>query len=65
MITSNHKVAVSSISFSKSPALREKLLSIFPNCIFNKHERRLSGQQLADFILSDAYRYNENEEPTE
>lgn len=50
MITSNHKVAVSSISFSQSPALREKLLSIFPNCIFNKHERRLSGQQLAEFL---------------
>ena len=50
MITLNHKVAVSSISFSKSPALREKLLSIFPNCIFNKYERRLSGQQLAEFL---------------
>jgi phosphoglycerate dehydrogenase-like enzyme len=50
MIILSHKVAVSSISFSKSPALRKKILSIFPNCFFNKYERRLSGQHLAEFL---------------
>jgi D-3-phosphoglycerate dehydrogenase len=44
------KIAVTSISFGKSAALREELLSIFPNSIFNESGQRLSGKELIEFI---------------
>jgi phosphoglycerate dehydrogenase-like enzyme len=51
---SNHgfkpKVVVTSISFSKSIVLKKKLLSIFPNSIFNETGQRLSGGKLVEFI---------------
>ena len=47
------KIAVTSISFGKSAILREKLLRVFPNSIFNEDGQRLSGKKLIEFI-SDA-----------
>jgi phosphoglycerate dehydrogenase-like enzyme len=50
---SNHsepKIAVTSISFGKSAALREELLRIFPNSVFNESGQRLSGKKLIEFI---------------
>jgi phosphoglycerate dehydrogenase-like enzyme len=44
------KIAVTSISFSKSAVLREQLLSIFPNSIFNETGQRLSDGKLIEFI---------------
>jgi len=44
------KIAVTSISFGKSAALREKLLRIFPNSIFNESDQRLSKKELIEFI---------------
>jgi D-3-phosphoglycerate dehydrogenase len=41
---------VASVSFSKSYILREELLSIFPNSIFNETDQRLSGWDLIKFI---------------
>ncbi len=53
-IQSNHslnsKVVVASVSFSKSAVLREELLNFFPNSIFNETGKRLSGEQLIEFI---------------
>ena len=47
---SNHKVAVTSISFGKSVALREELLRVFPNSVFNERSHQLSSQELIAFI---------------
>ncbi|MBT5471048.1 MAG: phosphoglycerate dehydrogenase [Nitrospina sp.] len=44
------KIAVTSISFSKSAVLREQLLSVFPNSIFNETGQRLSDGKLIEFI---------------
>ncbi len=44
------KIAVTSISFGKSAALREELLRIFPNSIFNENDQRLSSKELIEFI---------------
>jgi len=44
------KIAVTSISFGKSAALREKLLRIFPNSIFNESDQRFSSKELIEFI---------------
>ena len=47
---SEPKVAVTSISFGKSTALREELLRVFPNSVFNESGQRLSGRALIEFI---------------
>ncbi len=47
---SEPKIAVTSISFGKSTALREELLQIFPNSVFNESGQRLSGETLIEFI---------------
>ena len=47
---SEPKIAVTSISFGKSAALREELLQIFPNSVFNESGQRLSGETLIEFI---------------
>ena len=47
------KVVVTSISFGKSTVLREELLQVFPNSVFNESGRRLSGNELIEF-MSDA-----------
>ena len=44
------KIAVTSVSFSKSAILREQLLSVFPNSIFNETGQRLSDGKLIEFI---------------
>jgi phosphoglycerate dehydrogenase-like enzyme len=44
------KIAVTSISFSKSAVLRKQLLSVFPNSIFNETGQRLSDGKLIEFI---------------
>ena len=44
------KIAVTSVSFSKSAILRERLLSVFPNSIFNETGQRLSDGKLIEFI---------------
>ena len=49
----DQKVAVTSISFGKSSTLREKLLHIFPNSVFNEHGEKLHDKSLVKFI-SDA-----------
>jgi len=53
-IKSNHgfepKVVVTSISFSRSIALKKSLLNVFPNSIFNETGQRLSGGKLIEFI---------------
>ena len=46
----DQKVTVTSISFGKSSALREKLLHIFPNSIFHEHGEKLQGESLIKFI---------------
>ena len=48
--SSNPKVAVTSISFGGSAVLREELLRVFPNSIFNELGKKLSGQILNEFI---------------
>ncbi len=46
----NPKVVVASVSFSKSAVLREGLLSIFPNSIFNETGQELSDGELIKFF---------------
>ena len=46
----NFQVAVTSVSFSKSPTLKEKLLKVFPNSTFNNQGEKLSGKNLVEFI---------------
>jgi phosphoglycerate dehydrogenase-like enzyme len=46
----NFQVAVTSVSFSKSPTLKEELLKVFPNSTFNNHGQRLTGKNLVEFI---------------
>ena len=48
--SSNPKVAVTSVSFGGSAVLREELLRVFPNSIFNELGKKLSGQILNEFI---------------
>ena len=48
--SSNPKVAVTSVSFGGSAVLREELLRVFPNSIFNELCKKLSGQVLNEFI---------------
>ena len=43
-------VAVTSDSFGKSPVLREELLKVFPNSVFNNYGQSLSGKALIEFI---------------
>ncbi len=50
MSSSNFKIAVTSISFGKSSILREELLRVFPNSVFNELGQRLSGEPLIEFI---------------
>jgi phosphoglycerate dehydrogenase-like enzyme len=52
-LTKNSKVAVASRSFSKSKFLRNKLLGVFPNAVFNDAGTSLRGEELISF-LSDA-----------
>jgi D-3-phosphoglycerate dehydrogenase len=47
---SEPKIAVTSISFGKSAALREELLRVFPSSFFNESGQRLSGKELIEFI---------------
>ena len=49
---SETKIAVTSISFGKSSVLREELLRVFPNSIFNENGQQLSGKNLVEFIRS-------------
>ena len=49
---SNSRVAVTSLSFTKSTALRKKLQQKFPNCFFNESGHTLSGPELVDFLKS-------------
>jgi phosphoglycerate dehydrogenase-like enzyme len=44
------KIAVTSVSFGKSTVLREELLRVFPNSVFNENGQRLSGGKLIEFI---------------
>jgi phosphoglycerate dehydrogenase-like enzyme len=46
----NFQIAVTSVSFSKSPTLKEELLKVFPNSTFNNHGQRLTGKNLVEFI---------------
>jgi len=46
----NLQIVVTSVSFSKSPILKEQLLKVFPNSTFNNHGQRLSGKNLIEFI---------------
>ena len=46
------KIAVTSISFGKSSVLREELLQVFPNSVFNENGQQLSGTKLVEFIRS-------------
>jgi phosphoglycerate dehydrogenase-like enzyme len=48
--SSSPRVAVTSISFSKSKMLREELKRVFPNCYFNEQGQRYSGTKLIDFL---------------
>ena len=50
MTTLNPKVAVTSISFGKSLVLKEELLRVFPNSVFNEHGKTLLGEKLIDFM---------------
>ena len=47
---SRPKIAVTSISFGKSAGLREELLRVFPNSVFNESGQQLSGKALIEFI---------------
>ena len=46
----NFQIAVTSVSFSRSPTLKEELLKVFPNSTFNNHGQRLYGKNLVEFI---------------
>ena len=45
-----HRVAVPSISFSKSAVLREELERVFPNSLFNETGQRFSEAELIEFL---------------
>ena len=47
---SEPKIAVASVSFGRSAVLSEELLRAFPNSVFNKTGKRLSGKELIEFI---------------
>ena len=47
---SNLKVVVTSRSFAKSTVLREELLRLFPNSVFNEGDKKLFGKELIEFI---------------
>jgi len=47
---SNLKVVVTSRSFAKSTVLREELLRLFPNSVFNEDDKKLFGKELIKFI---------------
>ena len=47
---SNLKVVVTSRSFAKSTVLREELLRLFPNSVFNEDDKKLFGKELIEFI---------------
>lgn len=47
---SNIKVVVTSRSFGKSTVLKEELLRIFPNSVFNEQDKKLLGKELIEFI---------------
>jgi phosphoglycerate dehydrogenase-like enzyme len=44
------RVAVPSISFSQTPALREELLAKYPDTRFNDAQRRMSDDELVEFM---------------
>ena len=50
--SSDPHVAVTSISFSKSVALRKELERVFPNSFFNQRGRRFSEAELVEFLKS-------------
>ena len=49
-LTKNSKIAVTSRSFSRSEFLRNSLLEIFPNVVFNDIGTSLRGQELISFL---------------
>ena len=49
-LTKNSKVAVASRSFSKSEFLRNRLLGVFPNTVFNDAGSSLRGEELISFL---------------
>jgi D-3-phosphoglycerate dehydrogenase len=54
-LTKNSKIAVTSRSFSKSEFLRNSLLEVFPNVVFNDSGNSLRGSELISFLAdSDA-----------
>jgi D-3-phosphoglycerate dehydrogenase len=54
-LTKNSKIAVTSRSFSKSEFLRNSLLEVFPNVVFNDGGASLRGSELISFLAgSDA-----------
>ena len=46
----NHRVAVTSISFSKSPLLRTQMQQAFPNSYFNEAGQRFNEAELIEFL---------------
>jgi phosphoglycerate dehydrogenase-like enzyme len=46
----DHRVAVTSRSFSKNEVLKGQLLNHFPNSYFNEAGSSLSGESLIDFL---------------
>ena len=52
-LTKNSKIAVTSRSFSRSEFLRNSLLEVFPNVVFNDIGTSLRGEELISF-LSDS-----------
>ena len=46
----NLRVAVTSISFGKSPILRNELQQAFPNSFFNENGRRFNETELIEFL---------------
>ncbi len=44
------KIVVTSPSFSLNGSLRNELRAEFPDCVFNERGRRLSGEELLDFL---------------
>lgn len=44
------RIAVTSISFGKSPTLRNELKKVFPNSYFNEQGRRFSENELTEYL---------------
>ena len=50
IMVNNHKIAVTTVAFSKNEYLRRRLLDIFPNAKFNDSLKRLSKGELKVFL---------------